>query len=388
MQSNPFLRRAWLEVDLDRLAQNLAEVRRRIPASCEVIAVIKADGYGQGQVPMARRLAREGVHRFAVASLSEALELRRAGIAGEILILAYTHPDLAALLVEHDLTQAVGHLDYARALNGTLRGGKRLAVHLKLDTGMTRTGFDCRTEQELEAVAAAYALPQLEVTGVFSHFSSSDDGTAGAEDYCAMQLDRYLHATQWLQARGLSTGLRHMCNTGGIQKYPQAHFDAVRAGAILSGYGTAHEVAHWTVTPITALKATISQLRNIEAGTAVSYSRTFRAEHPMRVAVVCIGYADGYPRGLSRRSRMLVNGRWARQLGNVCMDQLMIDVTDIPDVKAGDVAVILGQSGALRQDADALAACCDSCMHEILSRLGARLQRLYLEDGKVVEIDR
>lgn len=381
-------RRAWLEIDLDRMAQNLGIIRRHLTPGCRFCAVLKADGYGQGAVMLARRLVREGVDFFAVATLGEGRALREAGIGGEILVLSPTDPSLAAALLESGLTQAAGSPSYAARLSEEARkAGGRIRCHIKLDTGMTRTGFDCRTEAELDAAAAAYALPGLRVTGTFSHFSSSDDPTEGAEEYSLGQIRRFSNALAGLRARGADPGIRHMCNSGGIQKYPQAHFDMVRGGAILSGYPTACEVEQWPgILPIASLKTAVTCLRQIEAGTCISYSRTFRAPEAMRVAVLAIGYADGYPRALSRRGRVMLHGRWAPVLGNVCMDQMMVDVTGIPETQPGDIAVILGEDGPLSQTADDLGREANSCMHEILSRLGPRLQRLYLENNRLTAV--
>lgn len=231
-----------------------------------------------------------------------------------------------------------------------------------------------------------YSLAGISCEGTFSHFASADDGSEGAEQYTLMQIERFERATALLRDRGIDTGLRHICNSGGIQKYPQAHFDMVRCGAVITGYNTACDITPWEIKPVASLKAAVTSLRDIPEGTPISYSRTFKAEKPLRVAVLSIGYADGYPRALSRVGKVMLNGCWARQLGNVCMDQMMIDVTDIPDVRVGDAAVIIGESGSLCQTADDLAAQCQSCMHEIMSRLSLRLQRIYLKDGRLIDI--
>lgn len=388
MQQSFITRRAWLEIDLDRLHYNLAQLRAHLAPGCEISAVVKANAYGQGAVPIAKYLQQhEGVTRFCVACLSEAIELREAGITGEILMLAYTAPELADEILKYDLTQSVASLEYAQILNeqAQLSGGI-IKMHIKLDTGMTRTGFDCKTPQDIAQATEVYRLPNLLVTGTFSHFSSADDGSAGADEYCQLQIERFKAATEALRALDCKLGTLHMCNTGGIQKYPQAHFDMVRCGAEMAGYNTAVHIPKWDLKIMTALKVTVISLRNVETGTPVSYSRTFKAEKPLRVAVLSIGYADGYPRNLSRVGRVMLHGKWARQLGNVCMDQMMVDVTDIPEVKMGDAATIIGEDGDLIQTADDLGAQYGSCMHEVLSRLGGRLQRLYYRNGKLETI--
>ncbi len=388
MQQAMITRRAWLEIDLDRLHYNLAQLRAHLAPGCALSAVVKANAYGQGAVPIARYLQQhEGVTRFCVACLSEAVALREAGIAGEVLVLAYTAPELTGALLQYDVTQSVASPEYAHMLDEQARlAGGVIKMHIKLDTGMTRTGFDCKADRDIEQLTGAYRLKNLTATGTFSHFSSADDGSDGADAYCRMQIARFNAAVSALKARGCALGTLHMCNTGGAQKYPEAHFDMVRCGAELSGYNTAAHILPWELKIITALKATVISLRDIEAGTPVSYSRTFKAEKPLRVAVLSIGYADGYPRNLSRAGRVMLHGKWARQLGNVCMDQMVVDVTDIPEARLGDAATIIGEDGGLVQTADDLGAQYGSCMHEVLSRMGERLQRLYYRNGMLETI--
>lgn len=388
MDRNIITKRAWLEIDLDRLSHNIGQLRSHLNKDCAIMAVVKANCYGQGAVPIARYLSEhEGVSHFAVACLSEAIELREAGIKCEILVLSYTAPSLVHELVKNDITQAVSSFEYADELDELCRkSNSRLKTHIKLDTGMTRTGFDCRDDEQIDSIVPVYGLKGLEITGTFSHFSSSDDGSDGAEEYCLMQIERFAAAVERLSAKGCDVGVRHICNTGGIQKYPQAHFDMVRCGAAMTGYNTACGITPWEIKPTTSLKAAVTCLRDIPKGTAISYSRTFVAEKPLRVAVLSIGYADGYPRGLSRIGRVMLHGRWARQLGNVCMDQMMIDVSDIPEARLGDAAVIIGEDGGLCQTADDIGAQYGSCMHEVMSRLSSRLQRIYYSGNKIVDI--
>lgn len=388
MESCVMTDRAWLEIDLNRLSGNIALLRSHLNKNCRIMAVVKANAYGLGAAEIARFLEQnEGIEHFAVASFSEGVELRKAGIEGEILILSYSAPHLAPELMKYRLSQAVASLDYAEEISGRAEKlGGVIKAHVKIDTGMTRTGFDFRCDEDIESIAKVYSLAGISCEGTFSHFASADDGSEGAEQYTLMQIERFERATALLRDRGIDTGLRHICNSGGIQKYPQAHFDMVRCGAVITGYNTACDITPWEIKPVASLKAAVTSLRDIPEGTPISYSRTFKAEKPLRVAVLSIGYADGYPRALSRVGKVMLNGCWARQLGNVCMDQMMIDVTDIPDVRVGDAAVIIGESGSLCQTADDLAAQCQSCMHEIMSRLSLRLQRIYLKDGRLIDI--
>lgn len=379
--------RAWLDVDLDRLGHNFEVVSRRVTSGCGVMAVVKADAYAHGAEVLGPALEGFGARRFGVATAREGAALRRSGVEGSILVLAYTGPEQVELLLENDLTQTLADLPHAGALNAAAgRAGRALKAQVKLDTGMTRTGLACATPGELDAAAAVYRLPHLRVEGTFSHFSSADDGKPGAEAYCAVQLGRYRAALDGLTARGAAVGLRHMCNTGGTLKYPEAHFDLVRCGAALLGYNTAAGVEPWPLLPVGSLKAAVACLRDIPAGTAVSYGRTFVSERPMRVATLCLGYADGLPRALSNRGRVLLGGAWAPILGNICMDQMMVDATGCGEVAQGDAAVVIGRQGGLVQTADDLAVDAGTCAHEILSRLGGRLQRRYHRGGRCVRV--
>lgn len=373
-------RRTWLTVDLGRLRKNLTVIRSRLPESCDVYAVLKANAYGQGDVVIGRTLAEFGVRRFCMATVQEAKLLRDTGITGEILILSYVGPQDVADLVKSSLTATVVSPEHARALNDMAAAlHVTLPVHIKINTGMNRIGFDCKTDEELRAIADAYSLPSLRFTGIFSHFSSSDDESAGAADYCRLQIARFNRVLDFLKEKGIDVGTRHISNSGGVQKYPEARYDAVRCGALLAGYNTSPDKsAAFPIEPVSEWRAAVTCLRTLEAGDAVSYSRKFIAAAPTRVATVAVGYADGWPRSLSNGGTVLLHGHRVPILGNICMDQMMVDVTDVPDVKVGDAAVLIGRDGDLVQTADDVAAEACTCMHEIMSRIGLRVEREYI----------
>ena len=381
-------RRAWLEIDLDKLNRNLECLRGRLNEGCSVMAVVKANGYGHGAVETARFLERKGVRIFGVAALDEAVELRNAGITSDIIILSYTDPCLAAQLIKYDIIQSAGDIAYAKSLNDySLSSGSPVRVHIKVDTGMTRLGFDCNTDEEIETILWVYRnLNALKIEGIFSHYSSSDDSDEDGNEYTKLQFQRFERLLEKLRGHGIDVGARHICNSAGTQRYPQSQLDIVRCGALLDGYNLASHIDPWPIAPIASLKTSVTALRSVDPETPVSYSRTFVSAAPMKVATLSIGYADGYPRALSNRGRVIIRGQWAPQIGNVCMDQMMVDVTEIPDVAVGDTAVIIGQDGELTQDAADLAAQCGSCVHEIISRLGERLQRVYFENKVQTEV--
>ena len=376
--------RTWLEVDFDRMKKNIDVVRGVLPEGCDIIAVVKANAYGHGDVVVAKKLREFGVHRFAVACMSEALILRNAGLDGEIIILGNTEGPDAVTAAENDITLACTGPANLKALAGYLAGsGKKLKVHLAVNTGMNRIGYDCRTQKELNAIAAAYmryGKPNnsgLQITGIFSHFSSSDDTSEGADPYTRLQLSRFETVLDFLKEHGIDPGLRHISNSGGIGKYPEARFDAVRCGALIYGYNTAMD-AKLPVEPVMQWKTAVTVIRQIDEGDAVSYSRKFIAEGPRTIATLGIGYADGLSRALSCKGYVLINGQKAPMIGNICMDQMMVDITDIEGpVEIGTEAVIIGRSGKLVQTADDIAEVQGSCMHEVLSTIGVRVGRCY-----------
>lgn len=370
--------RNWLEVDLTKLAENLDTVREALPDDCGIIAVVKANAYGHGDAKVGRELEALGISRFAVASLGEGINLRQAGVLGDILVLSYVDPADAMEAYSENITLAAISMEYAKELSAiAAANGVRIKMHLKLNTGMNRVGFDCISEEDLEKLAEAYSLPGIEFTGIFSHFSSSDDMSEGADEYTRMQLSRFERALEFLKNRGIAPGLRHISNSGGIGKYKDARFDAVRCGALMYGYNTAMD-APMNVVPVGTWKAVVSCVRTLEPGAAVSYSRHYIAKGGEKIATLCVGYADGYKRAMSGREDgvhgcVLLCGKRCPIVGSICMDQMMVDVSGV-DVKPGDVAVLMGED----LTADELAEFAGTCMHDILAGIGPRVERVYI----------
>ena len=368
--------RTLLEINLPKIKYNLEVVRDVIPDNCDIIAVVKANAYGHGEKEVSRYLLKEcGIRRFAVASLFEAIKLRSHIDEGEILVLSYVDPAELEEALDNDITLSLISPEYAIAISQeAARLGRTAKVHLKLNTGMNRVGFECKTFKNMMTIAGAYQLPNLEFTGIFSHFSSSDDMSSGAEPYTKLQLERFNKVISYLSERGINPGLKHISNSGAIGKYPEARFDAVRCGALMYGYNTAFD-AKLPVVPVMEWKTVISMVREIDFGDAVSYSRKFVAKEPVKIATLCIGYADGLPRCLTNKGTVIINGAKCRSVGAICMDQMMVDVTDVPgEIHMGDFATIIG----VGQTADDLAEMAGSCMHEILSTISVRVERRYI----------
>lgn len=366
--------RAWRELDADALRGNLHALQQAAGPDCRVMAVVKADAYGHGARPVARLLQREGVRDFAVACLQEGIALRKAGIRGTILILGWTDPCLAPLLARWHLTQAVASLEHGRALAAQ---GCRVRVQLALDTGMHRIGVEAR---DREALAALYALPGLRITGVFSHLCVSDDLSPAGVAFTRQQAETFREALAWLREQGFATGQTHLLASYGILNTPEFSLDLVRAGIALYGVYSDDTPARRVLPlqPVLSLKARVALVRTLALGASAGYGLAFTATRPTRLAVLTIGYADGLPRCLPQQGgRVLLHGVSCPMVGRMCMDQLLVDVTDIPAVTAGDVAILIGRDGADCIPVEEVARRCGTLSNEILARLGSRLGLRY-----------
>ena len=367
--------RAWLEVDLNALAHNAAALSSALPEKCSLMAVVKADAYGHGAVAAARRLWSEGVRSYAVATIFEAVELRKNGLDGEILVLGYTHPDDAVFLSEFCLTQLIVDGAHAALLNGT---GYKVRVHIAVDTGMHRLGIESTNLDEIESV---FKCGNLSVEGTATHLASSDSLIPEDIEFTKLQIKRFSSAVEALKGKGHDTGKLHIQASYGIFNYPGLECDYARAGIALYGV-LSHGDAVRTkldLKPVLALRALVAQVRRIDAGEAVSYGRTFTAGAPMNIATVSVGYADGVPRQMSGNGgHCIVRGHKAAIIGRVCMDLLMIDASGIDAVTPGDIATIIGTDGSESIRCEDVAAASGTITNDILCRLGSRLPRIYI----------
>lgn len=365
--------RAWVELDREALAHNVAVLRRLLPPHCTLMPAVKANAYGHGAVPVARELNRLGLQAFCVATAQEGAELRAGGVQGEILVLGYTHPQQARLLHQNHLTQTVVDHSYGMALEAQ---NVPLEVHLKLDTGMHRLG---EGSDRVDTLVPLFACRNLKVTGAFTHLCAA--GTASPEDraFTLSQGRAFCTALARLEAQGCPIPKRHLLSSYGLLHYPELGGDYARVGIAL--YGVLSSPADLTRCPVTlrpvlSLKAQVAQVRTLEAGEQAGYDLQFTAQRPTKLAVLTIGYGDGLPRSLSCGvGAALVGGRKAPIAGRVCMDQTLVDVTDCPPVAPGDTAVLIGASHGLEITACDLAKETGTIANEILSRLGARLER-------------
>ena len=380
------LKRTWAEVDLDALAHNYERIRRHVGEKTKLLGVIKADAYGHGAVPVAKELEALGASYLAVSNIDECEEVRRGGVTLPVLMLGFTPADQAERILELDMTQAVQSLDIAKAFSAAaVKCGKKMKVHIKLDTGMGRLGFLCDEEhfdESLQDILAALELPGLDVEGVFTHFCVADEEGEENVAFTRTQHERFLRMIDAAEARsGFHFRLSHCCNAGGIVCYPEWAGDMVRCGIILYGSGSLAE--KMGMEPVMSLKTRVATVRDLAPGTSVSYGRTYFTERESRIAVLPIGYADGLHRTLSNRMKVLTPYGRAKQVGRICMDMCMIDVTDLPEVKSGDEVEIFGKNVLCAEDA----AACGTIPYELLCAVSKRVPRHYFLHGKRVDTD-
>ena len=381
-----FLKRTWAEIHLDRLQGNFQAIQASLAPGSQAMAVVKADGYGHGAAAAAKALRQAGAAWFGVSNLEEAVQLSRAGIDGDILILSFTPPEEAGRLAEFAVTQTVLSRPYAEELDAAAQAaGVRVRVHLKVDTGMSRVGFLYHREGDeavLDDMAAACRLPHLTAEGIFTHFASADEEEDGG--FTRRQFALFMDAVRRLEKRGVSFALRHCCNSAATLRYPEMHLDMVRPGIILYGLSPAPWMEGMLpLDPVMELKTTVSMIKDLPADTPVSYGRIYTTGEARRVATVPIGYADGYPRVLSNRADMLLAGRRVRVVGRVCMDQCMLDVTGL-DVRESMVATVFGRDGEAFLPVEELADHMGTINYEVVCQISKRVPRLFVRDGQVV----
>jgi len=375
MDDRPLERgRAWIEIDLDSLAFNIRDIRSNIPKDCEIMAVVKANAYGHGIKGIAGRMVDEGIKTFAVATVCEGEELRKYVPDGEILVMGYTHPEDAKWLSKYRLTQLTVDSSHAKALNDT---GFKINVHVAIDTGMHRLGIESSSFKEIESI---FKQKNLIVTGVATHFASPDSLDGCDIDFTNKQMEKFLSVINKLKEKGYDTGKLHAQSSYAIYNYPEQELDYVRPGIMQFGVQSLFEETKIkpNLRPVLSLNALVTQVRWIEAGESVSYGRIFTADKPTKIATVGIGYADGIPRNLSgKNSKCIINGKKVPVIGRICMDMIIVDVTDLKAVEAGDIVTIIGKNGTEEIRCEEIAEAAGTITNDILAGLSARLPRIY-----------
>lgn len=367
--------RAWAEIDLSNLGHNIRVLRGALPGGCELMAVVKSNAYGHGDVEIAAHLNRLGVKAFAVAAIEEGIRLRKRGIRGQILVLGRTSPSRAAELVRYRLSQAVADQEHALGLTA---GGKAVQVHIGVDTGMHRLGEDCA---HVDGIAGLLRCGRLKVRGLFTHLGSSDGMNAADIAFTRGQIAKFRRLLDGLAERGIEPPPTHVQSSYGALNYPELKCDYARIGIAL--YGVLSSPDDKTglsldIRPVLALRSRVSMVRTVHSGESVGYGRQFITGRETRIAVLPIGYGDGVPRDLScGRGRVLIRGCRAPIIGWICMNQLMADVTDIPAAEQGDIATLIGRDGPEEISAEQMAAGAGTITNELLSRLSGGLERVF-----------
>ncbi|ACO83977.1 alanine racemase [Clostridium botulinum] len=378
------LRAVWAEIDLDNLQHNLKQIKK-ICGNKEIIGVIKANAYGHGAMEIAPTLLENGVSRLAVAVLSEAMELRMSGVKEPIMILGYTPWALGDMLLDNDIEQSVYSYNDALELSKiAVLKRKILKIHIVVDTGMGRIGF-LPTKESVEDVYKISKLPNIEIEGVFSHFSSADESD---KDYTLYQMNKYNAFINKLEEKNIQVPIKHIANSAAIIDLENTHLDAVRAGIIMYGYYPSNYVLRNNINlkPVMSLKTSIVHIKKVSSGEYISYGGTFKTKRESIIATLPIGYADGYNRLLSNKGKVIVNGKLAPVIGRVCMDQCMIDVTFIENLKVGDVVTIMGEENGVSYTAEDIASQIGTISYEVICNVNKRVPRVYKKDGKIINV--
>ncbi|WP_195972928.1 alanine racemase [Clostridium thermobutyricum] len=376
------IRPVWAEVDLKAIENNIKEIKR-VAKDKEIIAVVKADAYGHGALDVVPVLLKNGADRLAVAVITEAIELREAGINVPILILGYTPISFADDIINYDIEQTVFDLNYAKELSkAALRLGKKAKIHISLDTGMGRIGF-IPNEESINAIEEISKLDGIEITGMFTHFSTADEAD---KNYTREQFEKYKWTVDQLEKRDINVGIKHVANSATIIDLEEYYYDAIRPGIILYGYYPSNEVnkEKIKIRPALTLKSHVIHLKEVKEGTYISYGRKYVTKGIEKIATLPIGYADGYTRLLSGKVKVIINNKLVPVVGRICMDQCMVNVSELDSVKVGDEVILLGETENCKYNADDIAKEIDTISYEILCMIGKRVPRVYKINESIV----
>lgn len=368
-------RRVYAKINKDALFHNISEIRKKV-GDTKITAVIKADGYGHGAAETARVIDPIADY-YAVAVMEEAISLRENAIVKPIMILGHTSPLFYKDALKYDIALTVYSQDAAEKLSEEAKdSGKTGKIHIALDTGMSRIGFQINDES-VSKIKYISGLPNTEIVGIFSHFATADEKN---KDFSALQLKRFDTMCEKLKDAGVYIPLRHICNSAGIMEFPHCYYEMVRAGIILYGLYPSDEVDKSLISlkPALELKSHVVNLKSVPAGTGISYGQTYVTDGERKIATIPVGYADGYPRHLSNKGRVLIRGKAAPITGRVCMDQFMVDVTDIPGVSEMDEVTLIGRDNENEITADEIAKLCDTINYEVVCGIGKRVPRIFV----------
>lgn len=378
--------RVYAEINLDHIRFNVKNIQRRIGEETKILAIIKADGYGHGSIPIAKFLSKEKlVYGFGVSTVREAVVLRKAGIEEPILILGYVLPADFITVIDYSITTTVFQFETARMLSEVAKAKNKTAkIHIKIDTGMGRIGFNA-DDSCIEEICKISRLNGIEIEGIFTHFACADhkDKTSANK-----QKALFYGILDKLSQRGVNAPVRHMCNSAGIIEFDGEFLDIVRAGIIIYGLYPSNEVNkdNMKLLPAMSIKSRVVYVKDIQEGMTVSYGSDYVAEKNTRIATISMGYADGFYRSLSGKGEVLIRGKRAKIVGRVCMDQMMVDVTDIPDVKQGDIVTVFGKDGNEEITFEEASEIAGTINYEFICGFARRVPRIYIENREITKV--
>lgn len=369
--------RAQANINIDAIRSNISQVKSKLKKDTKLMVIVKADAYGHGAVRVSQALQGEVADAYGVAIIEEAIELREAGITKPILILGYTPKEQFRLVISYDVIQTVYRYEMAEELSAeAINQGKTAKIHIKVDTGMSRLGFN-DTDKSLEDIKKIASLEGVSIEGIFSHFAKADEAD---RESVKGQIERFDKFYDLLKQEGIYIPLRHMSNSAGMIEYPEAEYDMIRCGIVSYGVYPSNEVSQdvFSLQPAMDLKSHVVFIKEVEAGTGISYGSTYITKRKTRVATIPVGYADGYSRNMSNVGKVIIRKQYAPIIGRICMDYFMVDVTDIKDISEGDVVTLLGEEGSCKITIETLSEWSHSFSYEIMCTVGKRIPRVYL----------
>ena len=380
--------RAWAEVNLDAIAQNIRSIRKITNPNAKLLTVVKADAYGHGFLDVSKTMIESGADYLGVATFDEAKQIRSHNINVPIMIIGAIMDSDIENIIKLDIIPTVFDKDTAKRISDRASLLKKNAkIHIKLDTGMTRIGFVCGDDDSstVNDILEISKMPHIEIDGIFTHFARADEKD---KSYTKTQFEKFKNVCDKLEEKGLKIPIKHVCNSGGIIQFPEYHLDMVRCGIIGYGYYPSEEVDKNTLPlePAMTFKTVVTNIKDVPSNTAISYGGTYITDKKMKIATIAIGYADGYSRVLSNKASVIINGKKARLVGNICMDQTMVDVSDFDDVKIGDEVILFGKSGNNMITVVSVADIIGTINYEILCVVGKRVPRVYIKNGKFTNV--
>jgi alanine racemase len=378
----------WVEIDLDAIAYNCRQVKKWIGEKTELMAVVKGNAYGHGAVMVSKTALENGATRLAVARVDEGIQLRKAGVEAPILVLGYVPVDEMEEVVRWRITPPIIHWHTAQAVSELSSSqGVVTPVHVKVETGLGRFGL--LPDEVMDFVKRLITLPSIRLEGLYTHFAVADEQSEDSKAYTRKQFETYMKVVGDLEEAGISIPIRHVCNSPATLDFPEAHLDMVRPGTAIYGHYYPDQVPPYSVhlRPAISLKTRVGRIRTLPAGSSIGYGRTYITTRPTTVALLPIGFGDGYSRRLSNKGLVLIRGKRAPIVGRVCMDQAIVDVSAIPDVQLDDEVVLFGRQNGEEITTYEVGSLMDSNFAVVITAIAARVPRVYLKGGEIVGVE-